>query len=388
MSSNTLSLNRFAEVLGLKKTSTSKTKEKVKTKKGLTKERKEQKRLTKEKKEKKGLTKGKKGLTKGKKGLTKGKKGLTKGKKGLTKGKKGLTKGKKEKKGLTKEKKTKKQSRTLIIQNPLCDTCIKIKKDKINPATLLSMNDEDWRNAPNHIPILGKKQDTATQEVNINLGSKYANRLLYYFSAKSIETPGKKIYPNVYKNSTNNGLLKLDNEGKGVVYVYCPSTYCDKVPKTISKNSNVMTQYINHIHMIVSDKNMSRWEDNMFTQNVLCKINKEDYLRRVRLGVSVVINALDKEYNIPGTDGNILYKDAQKMKPDQLRKLVMYIAISKSIKHKKLINLKNVHNMPLIVYCHNPKCDAAKLLTEELYNAGFNEILYYNGGFLGYHNRL
>jgi rhodanese-related sulfurtransferase len=149
-----------------------------------------------------------------------------------------------------------------------------------------------------------------------------------------------------------------------------------------------MTRYINHIHMIVSDKNISRWEDKMFTQNVLCKINKEDYLRHVRIGTRVIINALDKEYNIPGTDGNILYKEAQKMNPEQLRKLVMDISVSKSIKHKNLTNIKNIHKMPLIVYCHNPKCDAAKLLTEELYKAGFNDILYFSGGFLGYHNRI
>jgi hypothetical protein len=98
MSSNTLSLNRFVEVLGLKRTSTSKTKKQIKSKKGLPKEK-----------------KGKKG------------------------------------------KKSIKQMKNVIIQNPLCDTCIKIKTDKSHPATLLSMNDEDWRNAPNHIPIQHKK---------------------------------------------------------------------------------------------------------------------------------------------------------------------------------------------------------------------------------------
>jgi hypothetical protein len=362
MSSNPLSINRFAEVLGLKKTTpSSKAKKQGKSKKGMYKG----KKLNKTKKNKKQLIKGEKSLTKAKK---------------EKKGKKVL----KDKK----EKKTKKESRALIIQNPLCDTCIKIKKDKTHPSTLLSMNDEDWRNAKVFIPMLGKGGKSSQQEVNIDLGKKYANRLLYYFAAKPIDAPGIKKYPNVYANSTNNGLVKLDTLGKACVYVDCPSIYCDKVPKHLNKSGVKMTRYINHIHMVVSNKEMTKWEDNMFTQNVFCKINKEDYLRRVRVGVRVIINALDVEYNIPGTDGNILYKEAGIMSAKELRNRVKNIAMMKSCKHKQKVNSNNVHRLPLIVYCHNPKCDAAKKLASALYNSGFNDILYYSGGFLGYYDRL
>ena len=57
---------------------------------------------------------------------------------------------------------------------------------------------------------------------------------------------------------------------------------------------------------------------------------------------------------------------------------------------EKLIENVNRHNIidtPLLVYCHNPECDAAKKLVTSLYKAGFYNILYYPGGFLDYFNR-
>lgn len=309
----------------------------------------------------------------------------------LLKPKKQINKSKKTIKVKNLSIKNKKKTNLLIaskpLSNPLCDTCLKVTKSKEHPGTLVSKNVEDWKEANIHIPLLGKSNTKDCQEVHIDMGKSYAGRLVYYFAAKSINSKGIKKYPNVYKGSNNNGLVVLDKKGCGIAKVDCPSVYLDVPPKTIIKKGKKLQAYMNHIHYIVSDKNMTKWEDKMFTQNVLCKISKTEYEMLNKLNVRLVINALESKYNIPGTDANLLYKEAEKMSSKQVRDFISRIALTKSETHKNLLKSCNVVNMPLIVYCHNPKCTAAKTLATTLYKAGFYNIVYYPGGFLGYHGR-
>ena len=302
-------------------------------------------------------------------------------------------KGKKDKKGKKekKEKKTKKSALNIspvllnksatVLSNPLCDTCLNVVKSDKYPGSLKSANVEDWKEANMHIPLLGESNNKV-QEVHIELGKQYAGRLVYYFSAKSINKSGLKKYPTVYHGSTNNGLVVLDSNGCGVAKVDCPSVYLDVPPKTINKKG--LQAYMNHIHYIVSDKKMTKWDTKMFTQNVLCKISKAEYEIHTKNNTRIVLNALEPKYNIPGTNGNLHYKEADKMTTQQLHSFVYKLLNDKL---KQQIDKCGIENIPLIVYCHNPKCDAAKHLATTLYKAGFYNILYYPEGFLGYHGR-
>ena len=91
---------------------------------------------------------------------------------------------------------------------------------------------------------------------------------------------------------------------------------------------------------------------------------------------------------------NIVYKDIKNKKnvSSLLRKLIKTEAL-KNDKFKKFIEKPNKCNpnpvieIPLIVYCHNPKCHASKDLIDLLYEAGFHNILYYPGGFMDYTGR-
>ena len=341
------------------------------------------------------------------KGMDKGKKdkkdkvmdkGMDKGKKdkkdkvmdkGMDKGKKdkkdkvmdkGMDKGKKVVKVVTKNKKGKVIKK--IIVNPLCDTCLTVEHNKM--GSMFSQNEENWKNFPHTLPILGRK--VGDQLVDVNLGKIYKNRLIYYFATRPSKMQITKTYPDAYKNSKNNGLMILDKNGKCQIHLDCPLHYKDIPPK--GYNNNEKQGYVTHFHILVSDSKMGKWEDEIFTQSVLCKISKYQYNYHKVKGNRVIINAIDKKYNLPGTFGSINYQKAKEMTPQQIRNKIKML-----MKYKlgaKLIENDNRHNIidtPLLVYCHSQECDAAKKLVTSLYKAGFYNILYYPGGFLDYFNR-
>ena len=85
------------------------------------------------------------------------------------------------------------------------------------------------------------------------------------------------------------------------------------------KDKNI--SYISHIHILVSNKNMTRWNKNIYTQNVLCKINKKNLVHHMKNKNRLIINALPKEYfekaKIPNSF-NLDYNQAKKMSVTQI----------------------------------------------------------------------
>lgn len=268
-----------------------------------------------------------------------------------------------------------------VVVNPLCDTCLTVEHNKA--GSMFSRNEENWKDFPFHIPVLGRT--TGDQKVEVNLGKKYKNRLIYYFASRPSKMQITKQYPDSYKNSMNNGLMILDNEGKCIINMDCPLHYKDAPPKGYKTNEK--QGYTTHIHIIVSNSKINKWEDVMFTQSMLCKIDKYQYNYHKVKGNRVIINAIDKKYSLPGTYGSIDYQRAKVMTPSQLRNKVKKLINYKLGPLNNLLQKDNVIDTPLLVYCHNPKCSAAKDLVTSLYKAGFYNILYYPGGFLDYHNR-
>ena len=57
--------------------------------------------------------------------------------------------------------------------------------------------------------------------------------------------------------------------------------------------------------------------------------------------------------------------------------------ISKLMKTNKL----KLEEVPIIVYCYDNTCDAGHLLANELFKAGFTNIIDYKEGILGYYGR-
>ncbi len=257
----------------------------------------------------------------------------------------------------------------------LCDTCenIKVKDNKI-----MTKNNGSWELFPHHLPILGRTN--GSQKTLIDLGKKHANCLIYYWAAKNMIYNLNIQYPDSYKNSDNNGLVKLDNEGKAHIYLDCPQPY---------KEDNI--SYMNHIHILVSNKAMTKWNNNFYTQNVLCNIDKKDVSKYINNKNRLIINALSEDYfkqaKIPGSF-NLFYKQAKKMSKKQIDNSIKKM-IEKSESLKKLLKTYKLklEEVPIIVYCYNTHCDASMQLANELFKNGYTNILDYEGGIIDYLGR-
>lgn len=257
----------------------------------------------------------------------------------------------------------------------LCDTCNKVSFKGLN---LFSESNEEWNNFPHHLPILGKRE--GSQEIEIDMGKKFINSLIYWWGTSEMYINLNLEYPDSYINSKNNGLMKLDSQGKCKVYVDCPQPYKDK---------NI--SYMSHIHILVSNKNMTKWNKNIYTQNVLCKINKKNLVHHMKNNNRLIINALPKEYfekaKIPNSF-NLDYNLAKKMNVSQINNKVKVMVknhseIQKIIKKNKL----KLNEVPIIVYCYDKHCDAGHKLANELFRAGFTNVIDYADGILGYMGR-
>jgi hypothetical protein len=263
----------------------------------------------------------------------------------------------------------------------LCDTCLKV---KIVDGNLMSKNNETWKTFPHYLPVLGRT--TGSQSVDINLGKKHANSLVYYFGAKSTSNILHSSYPNSYKNSTNSGLVKLDKEGKCTVHLDCPTSYKDSDFKKTGFQS-----YMSHIHLLVSDKSMTKWNNNLYTQNVLCNVNKKQVKASIKNSNRLIINALSNEYHqknsIPCSQ-NLYYQDAKKMNVNQIKEIVTKMVKKNTnvaafvVKHKL-----NLSEIPIVVYCYDKTCDAGHQLALELFRAGFTNVVDYEGGIMDWMSR-
>jgi rhodanese-related sulfurtransferase len=148
---------------------------------------------------------------------------------------------------------------------------------------------------------------------------------------------------------------------------------------------------MSHIHILVSDKKMGKWKKNIFTQNVLCKIDKSTLIRHIKLKDRIIINALSKEsfdkIKLPNSF-NLDYVKAKKMSPHQIN-----IQIRSMIKEHKNIqkiikknNLK-LNEVPIIVHCYDKNCNYDHELANQLFRAGYTNVINYSEGILGYMGR-
>ena len=156
----------------------------------------------------------------------------------------------------TKKSKSSKKTNNSII----CSTCDVVKTNK--NGDLFSLNNENWKMFPENIPILGRT--SGTQKIQIDIGKKYANCLLYYFASKQMHNNLLTEFPKSYQGSNNNGLVKLDLNGKSCVYLDCPQPY--------KEDGN---SYVSHLHFIVSDKSMKKWDTKLGIQAIVCNISKK-----------------------------------------------------------------------------------------------------------------
>lgn len=264
-----------------------------------------------------------------------------------------------------------------MSKSKVCKSCNKIQINK-DLDQLYSTNKLEFMNEHYKlIPILGRNK--GNQEMMIDLGRKNAYRLIYYFASynkvENIAVDEEKAY----SQSKNIGLLKLDMNGKTKMILDCPQPY---------KDGN--NYYISHVHILVSNKNMTEWNNTAITIPVICKIKKNDVKKHLRKKDRLIINALPEDYynkvHIP-TSFNLFYKDAMKMTKKQIQtRVTNMIKQSNDLYKYKLKHKLTYLNFPIIVYCHDASCSAGHHLCNELIKSGFTNVIDYADGIVDWIN--
>ena len=252
----------------------------------------------------------------------------------------------------------------------ICPSCKDIKTDSHH--NLYSIVKKNCTKLESNIPLFSN-QIEGKQKVHIDLGKQYANCLIYFYSSQKKYDNNFVKMEDSYQNSSNNGLKKLDMNGQAILNLDCPQHYIEN-----------KKAYMSHIHVLVSDKNMTKWHNKLISYSVLCKIPINILKQHLKKKDRIVINALSSEYyeksHIPSSF-NLYYKDAKKMTPKEIQSKVKEMVnnhsdFSKYIKKHKIPFLE----IPICVYCYNNTCSAGHQLANELYRAGFTNVIDYPGG--------
>lgn len=225
-----------------------------------------------------------------------------------------------------------------------------------------------------------KHQTKYDQIVDISLGKKYANKTILYWGAKSCNDLIIHDAKYAYGTFKNNGIVKLDTNGNGRLFLQCPQIY-----KTKEKGSSKDKSFYRHFHYIIANKECTLWLPQLYTHLIVCKRNIRYVLSKLRDTSAVLLNALPAEYyakdHIPNSY-NLHYKSAKKMSANELQKWLLeviqlhYPTIHNAIRSKKLA----IQDVPIICYCAHESCNASELLETELIKKGMHRVDSFPGG--------
>lgn len=205
----------------------------------------------------------------------------------------------------------------------------------------------------------------------INIGKQYANRYIYYWASHTKSDPLKILNaPDAYdlnnKHNRNDGFTQCDNKGNMTFYIRNPQPY---------RENNKF--YPSHVHFIIGNEEGTQYLNKNGTYNLPNELIYDDVLYYKD---SVLINALPSDHygkiHIPGSYC-IPYKMGLKDIHKQLKEIIRLNYPEIQTKLNRGMSLMEV---PIILYCHNPKCDASHILGKKLYSIGVYNISYYNGG--------
>ena len=204
-------------------------------------------------------------------------------------------------------------------------------------------------------------------KIKFNTGKK--NTWIFYWASDSYENITKIKGPKeAYGDLKNKGLKKTDRNGNCYLILNCPQPY---------QVNNVT--YPGHIHFIHMNED-NTWNTDVRTIKSNCMVTKNQLKEVIKSNDHIIINALRKEdYNqsIPTSISipyDSFYEDDKKTK----KKLILYI--KKNQQKKDKLKKMEIFNLPIIIYCASPKCNASRKLKEKMRNVGFVNISEFPGG--------
>lgn len=213
------------------------------------------------------------------------------------------------------------------------------------------------------------------------VGEKYQGRYVYYYCAtqknsKDCLTPlhASKAYG---KNFPNKGVAKINKNGEAIVKFECPQSY-------YVRNNDKL--HVPHLHYFISNNNNSGWNSTLYTQRIICHLDKKHLLQIIKTQCAVVINALPYVEYIKNRIPHSIplpytiatqHQVSKKQLIDYIQDmLVHYPKINDKVKQGQL----DILNIPIVVYCYKSTCNASMLLIEQLIEMGFKDIREYPGG--------
>ena len=230
-----------------------------------------------------------------------------------------------------------------------------------------------------------RKPTRCDQKVEFNMGKKGANRTILYWAADSSDSLVIQGAKKAYNQFKNHGVVKLNNEGQGILHLRCPQVY-----KTTKKGNKKEESFYRHFHAVMADKDCKKWLPQIYTQVIICKVGLSCVMDCLYEGNSVVLNALPCEYygkdHIPGSY-NLTAKMVKKMSPDALAEWLMdlcklhYPKLYKLVKSGKM----EVNEIPVIGYCAHEGCNASEMMEKELLKKGMVRVNSFPGGMKEYH---
>ncbi len=190
------------------------------------------------------------------------------------------------------------------------------------------------------------------------------NSTIFYFGSQSRDFRKSIQMRNVaYGKLKNSGVTKSDSKGNATFYLTCPQIYKEPIHKRI---------YSRHFHFLYYNSKKKSWNQKLYTHKILCDIHQAD-VKKYMLSKSVkIVDALPSKYYAK----KHIYK-ALNMPYNKTYTL--------STVQKKLGKNKNV---PIIVYCYSPKCNAAEKLATKLDKLGYHNILHYVNGISQWNGKI
>ena len=260
-----------------------------------------------------------------------------------------------------------------------------------SPYPKMLMCDEKFnlknRDTLKKIPTKLDDKDNSLK-IKLELGKENKDLWIFYWAANSSEDPLKIQSSEIaYGKNENSGLGKIDKDGNIVIELNCPQPYYEEV-------DGKEKTYCRHVHYTIEDKDNEVWSD-IVTRRIICFVSEKTLKKALSKKNKVVINALDKKhfkkYKIPDTI-NLPQSSFPKKKTKKyeyvrdflLENLDKYPVIKNEYDDSGI----SIENIPIITYCANSHCDASKKLVDELYKAGFNNVVEWKEGYEGYNKKL
>ena len=238
------------------------------------------------------------------------------------------------------------------------------------------LNCEDKYN-PNKTELEEKTPDISEVRievpVNVEVDKDENGTWIFYWASlsnKELEINGPEA---AYGDESNSGLIKSDKKGDAKLILNCPQPYrVDGIT------------YPRHVHytLLTSD---NVWSFDVKTLVIYCDLDREQFEKSLKSKDHIIINALSEEdhnkKSIPDTFNLPVSTLNENNREDKVSEFIeqhikKYPELEDLVKKEKL----DIKDVPIITYCADSECNASKNLAKHIMNAGYSNVVEYNGG--------